>query len=291
MPVDGVDLRIEGFMGNKTENIANKIRGGLSLDSGERIAVFGDWHGNSAWAERALRSAAAAGITTFIHVGDHGMYWPPSDGTYDPLFDGPVPPLGLYSELNIALVAELGLTGYIVDGNHDNHTALRSLAVDDEGFGVISPGLRYARRGVRTTFGGRTFGFLGGAFSIDYQQRIQDVSVWIDKEQVTPADVAALGAEPLDVLITHDVPEGTEVYKMFALPQSLEDLSLVSQKLVKQAVDRTGPSVVFSGHWHQRRSHPLNRRTMVEILDREGRSGNAVVLDTKTLTVAPLPVD
>lgn len=260
------------------------------MESNSRIAIFGDWHGDTAWAARAMTAAAEEGIITFIHVGDHGIHWPAPPHLYEPMLDGPIPPADEYTLANIETAARLGLQGIIVDGNHDNHNALRALPVDDEGFGVISENLRYATRGSRLMLGGKRFGFLGGAFSIDYQHRTQDFSVWIDKEQVSAADVQQLGHDPLDVLVTHDIPHGTAVHKMFQLPDRLERLSEVTQKHIAQAVHNTGPQLLFCGHWHQRKTHQFNRRTRVEVLDRERHVGNAIILDTSTMQVEPLHV-
>lgn len=251
-----------------------------------RIAIFGDWHGATDWVEIILPAIAAAGITQFIHVGDHGAYWPLSRD-HDPLFHGPIPAPSPFTTRNIELAAQLGLEGIILDGNHDNHTALRALPIDTDGFGIISPNLRYARRGSRLAINGKRFGFLGGAFSINYRNLIPEVSLWLDKEQTTPADVRALGTGTLDVLITHDVPTGTDTLETMQIPEFLELRSRETRDLIRQAVDNTNPALVFSGHWHQRRTHQLNTRTRIEILDKEFMPGNAVILDTATMNVSP----
>ena len=40
------------------------------------LAIFGDWHGDVGFGLDAIRSAAAAGVGTMLHVGDFGLDWP-----------------------------------------------------------------------------------------------------------------------------------------------------------------------------------------------------------------------
>jgi hypothetical protein len=51
--------------------------------AGGRIAVAGDWHGNTAWAVRAVRRMAALlprdGPRVIVHLGDFGI-WPGPEG-------------------------------------------------------------------------------------------------------------------------------------------------------------------------------------------------------------------
>lgn len=44
-----------------------------------RIALAGDWHGNTRWALHALEAAARQGCDTVVHLGDFGL-WPGHDG-------------------------------------------------------------------------------------------------------------------------------------------------------------------------------------------------------------------
>lgn len=107
------------------------------------------------------------------------------------------------------------------------------------------------------------------------------------------ADVDTLSDEPLDVLVTHDVPEGGALVKS-GFPVREPELSEANEvrALLRQAVDRTKPHLVFCGHWHQRRSgvitHPDGSQTTTHVLDMEWTHGNAVVLDLDTLDVQPL---
>lgn len=245
-----------------------------------RIAHIGDWHNNIPWMKAVLHSLASAGITRFIHVGDNGVLYP-NDGPGE-------------TDYTIAFLEEvltLGLDGIVVDGNHDNHDALRALPVDAEGFGIIAPGLRYANRGTRTQIDGRKFGFLGGAYSPNRDWLYPNIDVWPELEEPTAADVKLLGTGELDVLITHDAPTGAEVIGGLVLPPELEELTKVTRQLLLQAVNNTSPSLVLCGHWHQRITSFLpGTSTRVEVLDREFSEGNVVILDTDTMRVASFPI-
>lgn len=247
------------------------------------VAIFGDWHGNIQWMRIALRSAAARGIALAIHVGDLKMLYP-DDGPFEQWCPNIATEIDREAE-------RLGITFIFVDGNHDNHEALRSLPKDADGFARYSSHLWYATRGSRAVIGGRKFGFLGGAYSISASMLTPGIDWW-PEESICPTDVECLGDEPLDVLISHEAPAGADVTKVFNLPVAIEQQAHQSRLRLLDAVKATRPSLVFSGHWHQRRTLPLQGLdTTVEVLDMEGKPGNMVLLDLGTLNVSPLLPD
>lgn len=249
----------------------------IEQPSAGRVLICGDWHGNTTWAVKVLFAAARSGYDTIIHVGDLKVLWPDQEGPDGYPFD---------NTLDQVLKAN-GQTLLFVDGNHDNHRALRALPVNDAGFGVITETLLYVPRGHRWSMGGLRFGGLGGAYSIDRFFGHEGDDWWLE-EEVSQDDVVKLGSEPLDVLITHDVPQGTQVVSNALVSHKDELLSQASRLLISDAVRNTAPSQVFSGHWHQRVTSRLPyRETVVEVLDREYHPGNAVVLDLETRTVTP----
>lgn len=129
------------------------------------------------------------------------------------------------------------------------------------------------------------FGALGGAYSIDraFLTRGWD---WFEGEEVVPSDVEALGSEPLDVLFTHDVPAAIDVETTLRLPEAIERESYIVRSLLRDAVRATDPKLVFSGHWHQRRTGLMpGLETRVHVLDKEFANGNLVALNLATLAV------
>ena len=255
-----------------------------------RIVVAGDWHGNTLHAMTAIAEAGRLGIDTVLHVGDLAVLWPGDAG----------------ASFTFKLQRELdkhGVRLYLVDGNHDNHTALRALPRDNAGLGVVRTKtkgggqldlIRWVPRGHRWTWpgaGGRVvrFGALGGAYSIDWRYRKAGLTWWPIDEEVAPEDLEQLGTEPLDVLISHDCPTGAVPNSTMRIPIGDEAQSKVSRDLLRQAVDATRPALQFCGHWHQRRifqvDHSEGPPTAVHVLDMDGTSLNWVVLDLDAVEV------
>lgn len=236
------------------------------------VMVLGDVHGDIGWMRDACNTAASHGVQTIIQVGDFAWNWP---GRGKLKFGNRVE----------QFLAERSLRLILVDGNHDNHAELRRLPLDADGFGIMSGHMRYAPRGHRWTVHGTRFGALGGAFSIDREWRVLDNSYWLE-ETTTLEDVARLGTEPLDVLVTHEAPAGIALKVGGKLPQEIEWEAWENRKLVAQAVANTGPSLVFCGHWYQRATQALHHgSTRVEVLGMNGdRDGAGVLLH---LTPAP----
>lgn len=264
----------------------------LLAPAGGRIVVAGDWHGNTAWAKHVIEKTAALGLDTILQVGDLGILWPGDVGNTFAF--------KVERELN-----RHGVRLVFVDGNHDNHTALRALPRDTAGFGVISAKtkgggrlrlVRWVPRGHRWTWtgaGGRQvhFGGLGGAFSIDYEHRKVGRDWWPAVEEVRAHDVETLGPEPLDVLVAHDCPTGAVPPSTISLDYDDEMRSRRSRDLLRAAVDATRPHLMFAGHWHQRRVYELDRQdgahpTAVHVLGMDGGAGNWAVLDLESLDVS-----
>jgi predicted phosphodiesterase len=242
-----------------------------------KVLVAGDWHGSTRWMYQALTCAARDGHKVIVHVGDLKVLWA------DEYSDYPEP--GAFTAELARLLDDLGLVFIFIDGNHDVHPKLRALPLNAGGFGVISDRLLYAPRGHRWSVGGVRFGALGGAYSIDryWGREGQD---WFVDEATVPEDVVALGPEPLDVLITHDVPAGIDLETMFDLPEALERECNIVRALLRAAVRNTEPTLVFSGHWHQRRTGLMpGMETRVHVLDKEFTTGNMISLDLQTLAV------
>lgn len=251
----------------------------LGIDPADitKIVTAGDWHGSTRWMRQVLTCAARDGYKVIVHVGDLKVLW------YDEYPD--YPEAGGFTAELAGLLEDLGLVFIFVDGNHDVHPKLRALTLNTDGFGVISDRLLYAPRGHRWTLRGVRFGAIGGAYSID-RYRGKEGLDWFVDEVTVPDDVEALGTEPLDVLITHDVPAGIDVETMFDLPEAIEREANIVRSLLRDAVRATEPKLVFSGHWHQRRTGLVpGMEARVHVLDKEFKAGNLVSLDLATLAV------
>lgn len=249
---------------------------GIEPGTVKKVLVAGDWHGSTRWMRQVLTCAARDGYKAIVHVGDLKVLWP--DESW-PGF------MGFTAEFK-DLLEELGLVFIFADGNHDVHPVLRTLPLNANGFGLISDRLLYAPRGHRWSLGGVKFGALGGAYSIDRYRGTEGWD-WFLEEATVPEDVEALGTEPLDVLVTHDVPAGIDLDTGFIeVPEAIERESYIVRSLLRDAVRATEPKLVFSGHWHQRRTGLMpGMETRVHVLDKEFSDGNLISLDLATLAV------
>lgn len=261
------------------------------LHGAGRVVVFGDVHGDTTafrvLAERAVEQMALTRV--LISVGDFGI-GPWGGDTLDKT-------VRRADDLLQALDAFVLIT----PGNHEDWDTINqaiTARTDELGFGILGRHgrVRVSPRGHRFAIGGLRFGSLGGAVSVDrvaHQAGNEPGSIigkwWWPTEAPEQADVDALGPEPLDVLITHDVPDGVPMTSSGDWDPSLMAKSNVVRVLLRDAVEATRPAVCFCGHWHRRRSHELHRSTdhgitRVEVLSEEHTTGNAVVLDLRQAT-------
>lgn len=247
----------------------------------DRVLICGDWHGAVAAGKSAINAAAELGIRTVLHVGDFGIGPWPGDSSQS-----------IERRLQPSLDRH-DIVMLVTPGNHENWDRIDAAPTDKHGRGILTDNVFVLPRGHRWTMAGKTFGSLGGAFSIDYRRRTPGASWWI-QERVLPEHVDALAAGgPLDVLIAHEVPDGTPVRKPGQLSPDLEAQSREDRRHVLEAVARTTPELVFSGHWHQRTTGQVRYGTgitTVHVLDQQFRPGNTVVFDLVTGTVQPLPL-
>ncbi len=226
------------------------------------IVFSGDWHGNTEWATLAIDCVAANDVNTIVHTGDYGY-------TFDDEYvTGVEKALAEHSDLDIML--------YFVDGNHDLHEFLWALPLDSNGFGVLSEHQRYIPRGHRWQWWGKTFMGLGGATSVDADQRTPFVSWW-PTEVVTSADMhkAVYGEIPfqlqygdkgkeiaprtVDVMIAHDAPSGHKIPGI-SIREGIErgfsyDLlqkAEVHRRTMRAVFDEVRPRLYVHGHYHVR---------------------------------------
>jgi hypothetical protein len=208
----------------------------------QRLLVAGDVHGDAAWFGALCRRAADLGCDAVLQLGDFG-FWPHLPGGAK--FPGRVS----------ASAVKFDLAVYWIDGNHENHAALRALPAGEDGLVEIADRCWYVPRGHRWTWRGVRLGALGGAFSIDWRSRGVGSSWW--PEEVTTADdVEALGSGALDVLVAHEAPAGVPLGGL-ALPAEDQIRTDDVRALVASAVKATTPKLVLHGHWHRRHSFEL----------------------------------
>ena len=104
-----------------------------------RIGVAGDWHGNTAWATRAVRKMAALlpadGPRVIVHLGDFGIWPGPGGQEYLARLD--------------AALAEAGAELSFVDGNHEDFSQLARLQPGPDGREQVTERIFHLPRGHR----------------------------------------------------------------------------------------------------------------------------------------------
>jgi hypothetical protein len=251
----------------------------ISKHNPKLVLVAGDWHRNphAAFPKKVVELAKSLQIDTILHVGDFGYKYGSTDAY---MFEKPLHRALLEADVKLVWV----------DGNHENHPMLNELPRLDNGF--VQTGARgnifYAPRGHRWEWSGRRFGALGGAWSPNWAKLKEGRTLFLELEQPTWADLELLGDNPLDYLVTHDVPERLAIKSPFGLPTKT-----VTREILQQAVDRTNPKRIFSGHWHQRLDYRLpllnGSETFGHILNREWNADNVLILDLEHNEILPLP--
>lgn len=225
-----------------------------------RIAFVGDVHGNTSYIRSLRKPLKHFEVDLVIQVGDMGILWEHENPDDCPVVDA---------------VKSLDTGWWFIDGNHDNHPNLRKVGED------ITDRIKYIKRGSIKDIDGLKFGFLGGAYSIDKDYRIEGVDWW-PEEQPTREEAEPLIGADLDVLVTHDIPSSFNPVKVFDVGPIHEEASRPTRDLVQEVMITSGARYVFSGHWHQRNVQML-RSTKATILDMENMPGNIEIYDTEDL--------
>lgn len=246
----------------------------------ERIGVAGDWHGNTAWATRAVRRICAllppGGPRVIVHLGDFGI-WPGREGRE------------YLSRLDAVLAAghaEL----WFVDGNHEDFAQLARLRPGPDGREQVTDLIWHLPRGHRWRWRGRDWLALGGAVSLDRAGRTAGANWWPQEEITRPQAESVIARGPADVMVTHECPAGIE--HAFPPPPtwwSPADLrrSDAHRGLLRDVVLAVRPRWLMHGHLHlayQRRVDLGGGPIEVTGLDCDGaESGNWAILDVAAM--------
>lgn len=208
--------------------------------TGEKITVFGDWHGNLAFAASVLaRVYEEENPALYIHTGDFG-FWPADhEETNNPDY---------LSGLERLLAAQ-GKTLIFIDGNHEDHRWLSTFPVNQDGLRLISEHILHLPRGHAFMFNDKKIIGLGGAFSIDRGLRTKDYS-WFEEELITPTDVArAISEKWADLLISHEAPM---LERSISLGNPVADNVGAEQRgYVAEVGVNLGVKTIVHGHHHR----------------------------------------
>jgi len=246
----------------------------------ERIGVAGDWHGNMAWATRAVRKISALlpadGPRIIVHLGDFGIWPGPGGREY-------------LSRLDAALTAAGAVLSF-VDGNHEDFAQLAKLQSGPDGRAQVSERIWHLPRGYRWRWHGRDWLALGGAVSLDRAGRTAGADWWPEEEITWPQAASVIEAGPADVMVTHECPAGiAHVFPPVPPGWSPDDLrrSEAHRGLLREVVLAVRPRWLMHGHLHlsyQRQVDLGGGPIEVTGLDCDGAaSGNWAILDVASM--------
>ena len=264
-----------------------------------RVLVMGDIHGHAGILAAALRVADSADCDALVSVGDFGLLdssWSPPARFADHRFSHGAALVDHALEAPIPII--------VVDGNHEVWPCLTRYRQRPEVTAAQPAGrplhlggsLWWADRGSAWTWAGRHCGALGGAVSPDKREATPSGACWPDQEAPSDGDVARLcdnAPGGLDVLFCHDAPWGVRGLRSapWLFPAEVLAEGDDVRRLLRAAVDRTEPRLVFHGHWHQQNQDRIaDRPSSVFGLAGDGRRGYLAALSLEDLDAAYLPV-
>jgi Calcineurin-like phosphoesterase len=230
----------------------------------------GDTHGDLKFMELAA-AIAAEHDAQMVQVGDWGFLWPDFNQ------------LAALSTTLIKAgedVAKPPVRLMFCCGNHDDHPNLRKRLAGSTFATELAPNVVYQPRG--STYEddeGTRLLFVGGAPSIDWQDRMPGRSWWKDEEVISESEFAvAMKVEgPIHVLITHDAPD----YPPGFTPKGDSwfcERATRSMDMVRRLCDHHRPVLHVHGHWHHRYSIVRGTTKIVGLHCNYGRLGEAVML-------------
>jgi predicted phosphodiesterase len=210
-----------------------------------KVLFVGDVHGNTRFAVYAISVAHELGISHVVQVGDFGI-WPGRSGAE------------FLTGVSVA-ARQFDVKFGFIDGNHEDFDqldrALKNFDREPDGSIYLLDNVLWYPRGTVLDLGGRRFGFLGGAVSVDRSQRTKFVSWW-PQETITERDLIVLEnnlkGQPVDVLVTHDVPACVVLPfpASTAWPSDVLRESEQQRVMLDTVASLARPKTIIHGHWH-----------------------------------------
>jgi predicted phosphodiesterase len=238
-----------------------------------RIMLLGDIHGASDFFETKVMPVAIAEKIKWIYqVGDFG-YWEHTDQG-----------IMFLNNVSNALVGT-GIELVFIQGNHDKTSLIPNRYNPIDGFYSIRPSVWFAPNGTHWTVEGTGFVALGGAYSIDKQDRLDMEAakaetifksrilsnreysanyvaekarsetvetLWFPEEEMTDVELDSilngLNPDEVDVILAHDKPFMSNP-GIRLLPI---DECIPNQRRLQKAVNVLKPKLFVHGHLHIR---------------------------------------
>lgn len=205
-----------------------------------QAAVAGDWHGDTGWALHCLDAADKAGITTIFHLGDFGI-WPGQDGAK-------------FIQKVQNRASRNGQRLFVTPGNHEDYSRIDATEVDKDGWQWYRDNVILIPRGHRWEFGGRSFVSLGGANSIDFEGRTENIDWWAGERITYGDEIRTREGGHADIMLAHEAPTGCQPLDTHRSPGywGEEELAYAEQSSasMRSVVDVVKPKLFFHGHYH-----------------------------------------
>jgi len=226
------------------------VTGGARLIH-QRLLVAGDAGGSRSIWRYWIEEAKRFDVRTIVQLGDLG---------YEGLHC-----IG-YIEDVANMLRDADMWAFFIDGNHDRSEHLLSRGAvlgQPVNYNLpvqIRPRLYYLPRGCTWKAGGVTFMGMGGAASIDKEERIRlevkdGVQRWWPSEIISFADMQrAIAHRDVDVLFSHEYPTGVDFGRVKVLDTEAHPESVTERNKLRQVVDACGVRAVFHGHHNVRYS-------------------------------------
>lgn len=204
-----------------------------------RILVLGDIHGAFRGRLNPLINERQPDV--ILSVGDFG-FWPNYPGD----------PSDLEKDIKNQLRNGKRCEIHFCDGNHEDHAALRNLAGSSKKPVEVGPSIFYQPRGSACLLpNGQTVLFVGGAKSVDWQDREEDID-WFREEILTQEDLP----NPLpaaDVVISHTAPNLFPLQRDDRFDPRWDRSPDFSRDVLDQVFHQVRPDWWYFGHFHKYR--------------------------------------
>lgn len=245
-----------------------------------KIFMLGDLHGDAGWVKFAYRHAVQFECDVIMQLGDFG-YWEHQPGGAE------------YLDFCQMKAEETGIDFWWIDGNHENFDWLYDYPLDNHGRRPIRPNVIHVPRGHTWEWDGIKFLAFGGSYSVDRWRRELGFSYW-EQEMPTIRDVeAARAVGKVDVMITHDVPDGTDLAPLLGPSWKVHADKPIecgeTRRRIREVWDVAQPHWLFHGHYHQRADSLLGYTRIVGLSNEQTGSGSWYVADTADLGSSAIP--
>lgn len=219
-----------------------------------KVIIVGDTHGDAQFVSNIHQAARHEGVDTIVQLGDFGYN-----------FDR-----NLLHSISSWLDRDEEHKWYWLDGNHDQHDFIEGVILKGDFPGYPVPHFHdrmfYCHRGSITEIGGKTCMFMGGAYSIDKQYRLEHdrlhkTKSWWPQEMIRQSDVARAielaEDRTIDVLFSHDCPPSEYVDNWLKKEgYKVDHNSNANREALGHVVDRVRPKDLYHGHYHLRYDAP-----------------------------------